>query len=229
MLTNEIRLDIPQDVVQQWQKIVDLMSRIVSVPAALIMKLDGNQIEVFVSSESKDNPYRPGDREVFDDSGLYCEKVIKSVNKLLVVNALEDEKWKNNPDIKLGMVSYMGFPILLPNQVPFGTICVLDNKSNPYSEHIETLMTTFRNLIESNLETVFMNQILGEENRRLSDYLDEIQAFRGIVTICSQCKSIKDSENNWNPIEKFLIRHPKADFSHGICPECMKKLYPDFY
>jgi hypothetical protein len=90
-------------------------------------------------------------------------------------------------------------------------------------------MTTFRNLIESNLETVFMNQILGEENRRLSDYLDEIQAFRGIVTICSQCKSIKDSENNWNPIEKFLIRHPRADFSHGICPECMKKLYPDFY
>ena len=225
MRINEIRLQIPTKILDDWQKIVNLLSRITSVPAALIMRLDGSHIEVFVSSESKNNPYRFGQKEKLQDSGLYCEEVIKSGNKLLVPNALEDEKWKNNPDVELGLVSYLGFPIFLPNQAPFGTICVLDSKRNAYSEDVENLMITFRNLIESNIETVFMNQILGDENKRISDYLDEIQVFRGIVTICSYCKSIKDSENKWRPIEEFPVKHPKADFSHGICPYCKQKIH----
>lgn len=226
MRTNEIMLQIPDKIVDDWQKIVNILSRIISVPAALVMRLDGRYIEVFVSSESKGNPYRSGHKATFEDSGLYCERVINTKDKLLVPDALEDEVWRNNPDIEFGLVSYLGFPILLPNQATFGTICVLDNKRNAYSEDIETLMITFRNLIESNLETVFMNQILGDENKRLSEYLGEIQAFRGIVTICSYCKSIKDAQNEWHPIEKYLFSHPGADFSHGICPECMKKIHP---
>lgn len=79
--------------------------------------------------------------------------------------------------MELGLVSYLGFPIFLPNQAQCGTIRVLDNKRNAYSEDVENLMITLRNLIESNIEKAFMNQILGEENKRISDYLVEIQAF----------------------------------------------------
>lgn len=48
---------------------------------------------------------------------------------------------------------------------------------------------------------------------------------RGLVCVCLNRKSIKDPRGGWRPIEQYLIRHPEADFSHGICPECMKKLY----
>jgi GAF domain-containing protein len=73
------------------------------------------------------------EREVLIDSGLYCETVIRTKNRLLVPNATTDEEWRDNPDIKLGMISYLGYPIMLPTGDVFGTICVLDYRENHYS------------------------------------------------------------------------------------------------
>jgi hypothetical protein len=104
----------------------------------------------------------------------------------------------------------------------------LDKKKNKYSKTVEQLMVKFRDMIESHLELIYMNQLLGDKNKRLKDYMMEIQVLRGIVPICSNCKSIKDDKGNWHPIEYYLIRNPQIVFSHGICPKCMKKLYPDY-
>lgn len=228
MMNHEIEIEVPTEILENWKKLVDILAELAEIPAALIMRFEAPYIEVFLSSESEGNPYHPGDKETLYGSGLYCERVIKSQDKLLVPNALEDANWKNNPDVKLNMISYLGFPILLPNKMPFGTICVLDNKSNEYSKTTETLMLNFRNLIESHLEMIYMNQILGDKNKRLTDYLMELQALRGLVPICANCKSIRDDQDNWHPIEHYLIRHPETEFSHSICPKCMQELYPDF-
>jgi GAF domain-containing protein len=228
MADNEVQMEVPADILANWQEIANILAEILRIPAALIMRFVDPHIEVFVSSNSEGNPYHPGDKEMLFGSGLYCETVLKTQDRLLVPDALADANWKNNPDVKLNMISYLGFPILLPNKTPFGTICVLDNKANEYSETTEKLMLKFRYLIESHLEMIFLNQTLGDKNRRLTDYLMELQAFRGLVPICANCKSIRDDQNNWHPIEHYLVKHPVADFSHGICPECVKKLYPEF-
>ena len=57
-----IRLDIPQDILNHWQRIVDLIAKIMDVPAALIMRVDPPEIEVLVSSETKEKPYKAGTR-----------------------------------------------------------------------------------------------------------------------------------------------------------------------
>ncbi|MBF0413517.1 MAG: GAF domain-containing protein [Desulfamplus sp.] len=228
MLPNKISICVPESIFKNWQEIVDIMAEMLDVPAGLIMRLNDPYIEVFASSNSKGNPYHPGDKDHFLGSGLYCETVIKTNDKLLVPDALSDEQWKNNPDVKLNMISYLGFPILLPNKQPFGTICVLDKKVNSYSPTKEALIIKFRGIIESHLELIYMNQMLGDNNRRLSDYMLEIQAFRGIVPICSHCKSIKDDQDNWQPIEYYLTKQTEAEFSHGLCPQCIKLLYPEF-
>jgi len=93
-------LAIPETVMQGWQELLNLMAEIIGIPAALIMRLTDDYIEVFVSSSTENNPYHPGDKEHLLNSGLYCETVIKNKEKLLVPNALKDEKWKNNPDVK---------------------------------------------------------------------------------------------------------------------------------
>ena len=227
MIKKEIKIELPKDILEDWQEIASILADMIGIPSALIMRFNAPHIEVFVSSKSKGNPYHPGDKEILYGSGLYCERVIKTKEKLLVPNALADANWKNNPDVKLNMISYLGFPILLPNKKPFGTICVLDNKPNEYSKTIEKLMLKFRSLIESHLEMIYVNQVLGEKEKRLNDYLMELQAFRGIVPICANCKSIRDGQGKWHPIEQYLIKHPEADFSHSICPNCKKKLYPD--
>ena len=89
-------------------------------------------------------------------------------------------------------------------------------------------MVKFRDLVQSDLELIYMNQMLGDKNKNLTDYLMELQALRGLVHMCANCKSIKDDQGNWHPIEAYLIQHPEASFSHGICPKCMKTLYPHF-
>lgn len=54
-----------------------------------------------------------------------------------------------------------------------------------------------------------------------------IKSLKGLLPICSSCKKIRDDKGYWNQIENYIKNHSEADFSHGICPECSKKLYPD--
>jgi len=229
MQIHSAQVDLPQTTIMNtWQEIVDILANIINIPAGLIMRVNDPEIEVFVSSNGEGNPYSPGDKEKLWGSGLYCETVIKTKEKLHVPNALVDEHWNYNPDIKLNMISYLGYPILYPDGKPFGTICVLDNKENAYSDYFDLLVQKFRDLVQSDIALQYMNEALNDENKQLLDYISELKTLRGIVPICSICKSIQDEQGNWNPVEKYLVNHPKADFSHGLCSRCAKKHYSEF-
>jgi two-component system sensor histidine kinase/response regulator len=143
-------VEIPHLVVQKWQEIVNVLAQIVSVPAALVMKVEPPAINVFVRSESPGNPYHPGETACLD-TGLYCETVMGTRDVLLVPDALADEKWCTNPDVKLGMISYLGLPIAWPNGEIFGTICVLDNKRNEYGALYQNLLRQFREVVQGDL------------------------------------------------------------------------------
>jgi PleD family two-component response regulator len=62
----------------------------------------------------------------------------------------------------------------------------------------------------------------------LEQALKEIKTLRGIVPICANCKKIRDDEGYWSQVEVYVQNHTEAKFSHGICPACAKKLYPEF-
>lgn len=59
--------------------------------------------------------------------------------------------------------------------------------------------------------------------------LGEIKTLSGLLPICSSCKKIRDDRGYWNQIEVFIRDHSDAEFSHGICPECIRDLYPDLH
>ncbi len=63
---------------------------------------------------------------------------------------------------------------------------------------------------------------------QLQKALAEVKTLKGIFPICASCKKIRDDEGYWNQIEAYISKRLDAEFSHGICPECAKKLYPDF-
>jgi PAS domain S-box-containing protein len=63
--------------------------------------------------------------------------------------------------------------------------------------------------------------------QELQDALASIKRLRGLLPICASCKKIRDDKGYWNQIESYIRDHSEAEFSHGICPECFKKLYPD--
>lgn len=72
--------------------------------------------------------------------------------------------------------------------------------------------------LQSNLVTL---------NRELQQALDHIKTLRGIVPICANCKMIRDDKGYWNQVEVYVREHTEAEFSHGICPACLVKLYPE--
>lgn len=64
--------------------------------------------------------------------------------------------------------------------------------------------------------------------RKLETALTEIKTLRGIIPICSHCKKIRDDQGYWKQLEAYISDHSEAEFSHGICPECISRLYPDY-
>ena len=64
--------------------------------------------------------------------------------------------------------------------------------------------------------------------RDLQKALSEVKTLKGIFPICASCKKIRDDKGYWRQIEVYIRDHSEAEFSHGICPECMKKSYPLF-
>jgi two-component sensor histidine kinase len=174
---DHFQLYISENTKNKWQSILDIIAKVLNVPAGLIMRIVDSDITVFLSSKTENNPYKPGDKEHLKDSGLYCETVIKTNNTLLVPNALADEHWKNNPDVKLNMISYLGFPISLPDKTPFGTICVLDDKENKYSEINKKLILSFRDTIEKDIEMFYMNHSLNVKNNQLNHNISKVNAL----------------------------------------------------
>lgn len=63
---------------------------------------------------------------------------------------------------------------------------------------------------------------------QLQNAIEEIKTLRGIIPICAHCKKIRDDQGYWQQIEKYITEHSEAKFSHGLCPDCIVTLYPDF-
>jgi PAS domain S-box-containing protein len=87
-------------------------------------------------------------------------------------------------------------------------------------------------IIES-FEDITERQKLEEENEHLISDLQEslkkVKLLSGLLPICASCKSIKDDKGRWSKVETYIANHSEATCSHGICPECAERLYPEIY
>lgn len=101
-----------------------------------------------------------------------------------------------------------------------------------YRAIIDTGMTQPFRLIFRELNAEIAMRKESEKKREkliteLTQALDEIKTLEGIIPICANCKRIRDDKGYWNQIEAYISSRSEARFSHGICPECRQKLYPD--
>jgi phosphoserine phosphatase RsbU/P len=82
--------------------------------------------------------------------------------------------------------------------------------------------------VEVGRRMVEMQETLVNKIEELHRALGEIKTLRGIVPICSCCKKIRDDQGYWSQVEVYVRAHSEAEFSHGICPECIKNIYSEF-
>jgi DNA-binding response OmpR family regulator len=72
-------------------------------------------------------------------------------------------------------------------------------------------------------------QELRQSTENLQRALREVKVLRGLIPICASCKKIRNDGGFWQQLEEYLSEHSEAEFSHGLCQPCIKKLYPGVY
>ena len=216
---------IPSDIVMIWQRVVDVISELISVPSVMINRLEPTELEVFRSSLGSGNPFPSGTR--MQMAGVYCETAARQRQRVQVRDARKDPRWSDSPTAKAGIFAYLGYPVLWPDGDVFGTLCAVDVKENKWGKRYESLLATFKDAIEAHLALLDTMEHLDKKNRDLELALSEVKTLQGLLPICASCKKIRDDKGYWNQIEGYIGKHSDVVFSHGICPDCEKKLYPD--
>ena len=98
----------------------------------------------------------------------------------------------------------------------------------PNPEDVERSITIARARHQDIMHLRELLSTLEEKNKELEKALGEIKTLQGILPICMHCKGIRDDDGAWNQLEKYIIEHSDAQFSHGICDKCLKEHYPDY-
>jgi len=167
-------VDVPEHYRGRWQKTLGVLASLLKVKAALVMRVHAREIEVFARDDGGGTTYEERERASLD-TGLYCETVMSERTELMVPDALADHEWDHNPDIRLGMVSYLGLPLEWPTGNIFGTICVFDDRPHEYSRLNRATLQQFRDLVQGELALIFENHLLRQEVAEREDTERELR------------------------------------------------------
>ncbi len=96
---------------------------------------------------------------------------------------------------------------------------IADKNGKPFKLNGITLDITERKRAEEERERLI---------KELQDAISQVKTLSGMLPICSSCKKIRDDKGYWTQIESYISTHSEAEFSHSVCPDCVKKLYPEF-
>ena len=153
----------------------------------------------------------------------FCAHAILEPGTLMIVpDATRDPRFSDNPLVTAepNIRFYAGAPLLTPKGDPLGTICVIDRAQRQLAPGQRPALLALARQASQLLE-------LRRISRSLAVALDNVRTLEGLLPICAHCKSIRDEGDEWMRIESYLSKHTPADFTHGICPDCAAKLYPD--
>jgi PleD family two-component response regulator len=96
----------------------------------------------------------------------------------------------------------------------------VDYISKPF--HFEVLVARVR----THVELYTRKKELVKKTAELQNALDKVKLLSGIIPICSYCKKIRNDKGYWSQVEEYIRNHSEAEFSHSLCPDCLKEQYP---
>jgi GAF domain-containing protein len=200
---------------QSYDDITTLASHICGVPIAMISLVDEAR-QWFKSKVGLEQ--QQTSRDV-----AFCAHVILQNEPLIVRDATTDQRFADSalvtgePHIRF----YAGFPLINPEGLALGTLCVVDRQPRQLSaEQLKTMQALSRQVMTL-LE-------LRRVSARLADALDQVKTLQGLLPICAWCKRIRDDKGYWEQIEAYFRKSTGADFTHGICPQCLEKAHADW-
>jgi len=165
----------------KWQTTVDLLAELYGADAASIVRFEDTVFKVLRTS-GQSNKLDIEGHKFSSQINSYCKFIMENRTSLYVENAFETEKWDSAPPCKAGVISYLGFPLIRPDNSFFGTICVKSSKAMEYSNIFVKALEQFRDLIQADLELAAKNLLL--EKMAFTDSITGCGNRRGLVKYC---------------------------------------------
>ncbi len=106
-------------------------------------------------------------------------------------------------------------------------LVALARASNDMAARLKESHTSMASLQQEIIERKRIEEERERLIKDLQEALGKVKVLSGMLPICISCKKIRDDKGYWNQIEVYIRDHSETEFTHGICPECFKKLYPD--
>src|SRR5512135_1779697 len=198
---------------QAYDDITALAAYLCDVPIALISLVDESR-QWFKSRVGLNRRETP--RDV-----AFCAHAILQSEPLIVRDALKDARFADSalvtraPHIRF----YAGFPLASPEGYALGTLCAIDRKPRQLSAAQKTAMQALSRQVMALLE-------LRRVSARMASALEKVKTLHGLLPICAWCKRIREDSGYWSQVEAYFHAHTGADFTHGICPDCLEKQRP---
>jgi GAF domain-containing protein len=198
---------------EAYDDITALAAYLCHVPIAMISLVDESR-QWFKSKLGLNQQETP--RDV-----AFCAHAILQTEPLIVRDAIKDARFADSalvtrePHIRF----YAGFPLSSPEGFALGTLCAIDRRPRQLSASQKTAMKALSRQVMALLE-------LRRVSARMADALEKVKTLHGLLPICAWCKRIRDDQGYWSQVEAYIREHTGADFTHGICPECLEKQRP---
>ena len=145
----------------------------------------------------------------------FCAHAILQSGPLIVKDALEDDRFADNPLVNAEprIRFYAGFPLVCPEGYVLGTLCAMDQKPRQISAWQQDIMEMLGRQVMALLE-------LRRVAARMAEALQTIRTPHGVLPLCGSCKRVRDVQG-WVKVEIYIAQHSDAEVTTGICPECI--------
>jgi GAF domain-containing protein len=153
----------------------------------------------------------------------FCSYTILNPEVLIVEDAAKDVRFSRIPLVKghPGFRFYAGAPLVTHEGFALGSLCAVDTRPH----HLEEAQIR---ALEALARTVVSELELRRVSNELREAAAKIKTLHGLLPICSYCKGVRDDEGYWQSVEAYVESRSDAHFTHGICPSCLEKHYPQF-
>lgn len=163
-------------------------------------------------------------------SGEDALKKIKVIKPDLVLMDIVLKGKKSGTDVAADIQKEMDIPVIFLTAYTDDATLIEAKKSEPYGYIAKPFTEAdIRIGVDIALYKAKMEAERRELTSALKQALSEVKTLRGLIPICAACKKIRDDEGYWEHVEQYIEARTLAEFTHGLCPDCVQKLYPEIF
>jgi len=150
-----------------------------------------------------------------------------TTHKTVYENDFMNSKWvKFMPPGHVEMKNVMFAPLNIDNKTV--GIMGLANKPGDFTDEDAEIASVFGELAAIALANSRYIDLLNEKTATLEKVISQVKTLQGLLPICMHCKKIRDDKGFWTKLEEYISNHSLANFTHSLCPQCLKEKYPEF-